>query len=69
MARRPAPNVGRGCRRKLPRRRADAGPSWRLLGLSCWDTEAFLKAHRAYLAYDEDDLEQDRRDLEQLDEA
>src|SRR3954463_680520 len=32
----------------------------RLLGLSLWDTEAFLKERRAYLAYNEEDLEQDR---------
>lgn len=38
----------------------------RLLGLSFWDTEEFLKAHSAYLGYDEDDLERDRRDLGQL---
>lgn len=38
----------------------------RLLGLSFGDTEAFLKRHRAHLAYDEDDFEQDRRDLERL---
>ena len=36
----------------------------RLLGLSFWDTEAFLKERRAYLAYTEEDLEQDRRDLD-----
>lgn len=35
----------------------------RLLGLSFWDTETFLKARRAYLAYDEEDFQQDRRDL------
>lgn len=38
----------------------------RLLGLSFWDTEAFLKERQAYLAYDEQDLEQDRRDLDRL---
>jgi predicted HTH domain antitoxin len=38
----------------------------RLLGLSFWETEAFLKAHRAHLAYDEDDFEQDRRDLHRI---
>lgn len=38
----------------------------RLLGLSFWDTEAFLKERQAYLAYTEEDLEQDRRDLERL---
>ena len=36
----------------------------RLLGLSFWDTEAFLKKRQAYLAYTEEDLEQDRRDLD-----
>ena len=36
----------------------------RLLGLSFWDTEAFLKERQAYLAYTEEDLEQDRRDLD-----
>jgi predicted HTH domain antitoxin len=35
-----------------------------LLGLSFWETEAFLKARQAYLAYAEDDLEQDRSDLD-----
>ncbi|MBI2186947.1 MAG: UPF0175 family protein [Acidobacteria bacterium] len=38
----------------------------RLLGLSFWETEAFLKERQAYLAYDEQDLEQDRRDLDRL---
>jgi predicted HTH domain antitoxin len=38
----------------------------RVLGLSFWETEAFLKERRAYLAYDEQDLEQDRRDLGRL---
>jgi predicted HTH domain antitoxin len=36
----------------------------RVLGLSFWGTEAFLKERQAYLAYDEDDLERDRRDLD-----
>lgn len=36
----------------------------RVLGLSFWETEAFLKERQAYLAYDEHDLEQDRRDLD-----
>jgi hypothetical protein len=35
-----------------------------LLGLSFWETEAFLKDRQAYLAYAEEDLEQDRRDLD-----
>jgi predicted HTH domain antitoxin len=38
----------------------------RLLGLSLWDTEAFLKERQAYLAYNEEDLEQDRRDLDRI---
>ncbi len=35
----------------------------RILGLSFGDTEAFLKARQAYLAYDEEDLEKDLRGL------
>ena len=35
------------------------GQVQRLLNLSWWDTEAFLKERQAYLPYDEDDLEQD----------
>jgi predicted HTH domain antitoxin len=38
----------------------------RLLGLSFWETEAFLKRRRAYLAYTEEDLESDRRDLDRI---
>ena len=38
----------------------------RILGLSFWETEGFLKDRQAYLAYDEEDLEQDRRDLDRL---
>ncbi|MBI3490948.1 MAG: UPF0175 family protein [Acidobacteria bacterium] len=38
----------------------------RLLGLSLWDTEAFLKERQAYLAYNEEDFEQDRRDLDRI---
>ena len=38
----------------------------RLLGLSFWETEAFLKERQAYLAYTEEDFEQDRRDLDRL---
>jgi hypothetical protein len=34
--------------------------------LLIWETEAFLKERQAYLAYDEQDLEQDRRDLDGL---
>jgi predicted HTH domain antitoxin len=39
----------------------------RILALSFWETEAFLKERQAYLAYDEEDLDQDRRDLDRLD--
>jgi predicted HTH domain antitoxin len=39
----------------------------RILALSFWETEAFLKERQAYLAYDEEDLNQDRRDLDRLD--
>lgn len=38
----------------------------RLLGLSMWDTEAFLKERQVYLAYNEADLERDRRDLDRI---
>jgi predicted HTH domain antitoxin len=38
----------------------------RLLGLSVWDAEAFLKKRQAYPAYNEEDLEQDRRDLDRI---
>ena len=38
----------------------------RLLGLSFWDTEAFLKARQAYLSYKEEDFEEDRRDLDRI---
>ena len=38
----------------------------RVLGLSFGETEAFLKARQAYLAYDEEDLKSDLRDLRQL---
>jgi hypothetical protein len=38
----------------------------RVLALSFWETEAFLKERQAYLAYDEQDLEHDRRDLDRL---
>ena len=38
----------------------------RLLGLSFWDTEAFLKERQAYLAYNEEDFEQDRRHLDRI---
>jgi predicted HTH domain antitoxin len=36
----------------------------RILGLSFWETEDFLKRRQAYLAYTEEDLEHDRRDLD-----
>lgn len=42
------------------------GQVGRLLGLSLWDTEAFLKERQAYLAYNEEDFEQDRRDLDRI---
>lgn len=42
------------------------GQIGRLLGLSVWDTEAFLKERQAYLAYNEEDFEQDRRDLDRI---
>ena len=38
----------------------------RILGLSFWDTEAFLKERQTYLSYHEDDVEQDRRDLDRI---
>jgi predicted HTH domain antitoxin len=38
----------------------------RILGLSFGDTEAFLKARQAYLAYDEKDFKKDLRGLRQL---
>ncbi len=40
------------------------GQVGRLLGLSLWETEAFLKERQAYLPYDRSDLEQDRRALD-----
>ena len=42
------------------------GQVGQLLGLSLWDTEAFLKERQAYLAYNEEDFEQDRRDLDRI---
>ena len=36
----------------------------RLLSLSFWETEAFLKERQAYLEYTEEDLEKDREDIE-----
>ena len=41
--------------------RAEVG---RVLGLSYWETEAFLKERQAYLSYSEADLEQDRAALD-----
>ena len=38
----------------------------KLLGLSFWETEAFLKRRQAYLAYTEEDLEKDRQDLDRI---
>ena len=38
----------------------------RLLGLSFWEAEAFLKRRRAYLTYTEEDFESDRQDLERI---
>lgn len=35
-----------------------------LLGLSFWETEAFLKERQAYLPYGQSDLDQDRADLD-----
>lgn len=43
------------------------GQVGKILGLSCWETEAFLKVRQAYLAYSQDDLDQDRRALGFLD--
>lgn len=37
----------------------------RLLRLSFWETEAFLKERQAYLPYNEQDLEQDRSAMDQ----
>ncbi len=41
------------------------GQVGRLLSLSLWETEAFLKERQAYLPYDQADLERDRRSLDQ----
>jgi predicted HTH domain antitoxin len=38
----------------------------RILGLSFGETEAFLKARQAYLAYDEQDFRNDLQGLRQL---
>lgn len=42
------------------------GQVQRLLNLSWWETEAFLKERQAYLHYDEADLEQDRDVLDRV---
>lgn len=38
----------------------------KLLQLSWWETEAFLKERQAYLSYNEDDLEHDRAALDRV---
>lgn len=38
----------------------------RILGLSFWETEAFLKRREAYLAYTEEDFQSDRRDIDRI---
>lgn len=38
----------------------------RLLNLSWWETETFLKERQAYLRYDESDLAQDRAMLDRV---
>ena len=43
--------------------RAEIG---RLLGLSFWETEAFLKERQAYLPYTDADLARDRAVLDQV---
>lgn len=42
------------------------GQVQRLLNLSWWETEAFLKERQAYFHYDEADLEQDRAALDRV---
>jgi predicted HTH domain antitoxin len=42
------------------------GQVQRLLHLSWWETEAFLKERQAYLPYDEEDLEHDRAALDRV---
>ena len=42
------------------------GQVQRMLNLSWWETEAFLKERQAYLRYDEADLAQDRAALDQV---
>ena len=42
------------------------GQVQRLLNLSWWETESFLKERQAYLHYDEADLTQDRAVLDRV---
>ena len=42
------------------------GQVQRLLQLSWWETEAFLKERQAYLPYDEEDLKLDRETLDRV---
>jgi predicted HTH domain antitoxin len=42
------------------------GQVQRLLQLSWWDTEAFLKERQAYLPYNEEDLAHDRAALDRV---
>ncbi len=42
------------------------GQVQRMLNLSWWETETFLKERQAYLRYDETDLAQDRPTLNRL---
>jgi predicted HTH domain antitoxin len=51
-----------GCRSEVLTRDQVA----RLLELSFWEVEMFLKNRGAYLAYNDEDLEQDRQTLERL---
>ena len=46
--------------------RLSSGQVSELLGLSFWETEEFLKERGAYLHYDLEDLEQDRKALRNL---
>jgi predicted HTH domain antitoxin len=50
-----------GCRTQALTR----GQVGRLLGLNFWEMEAFLKERRAYLPYDESDLDRDRQAIDQ----
>jgi hypothetical protein len=58
----------------MPRKRSSAalkppltrGQVGQLLGLSSWETEAFLKGRHAHLPYTEEDLEKDRKDIERI---